>query len=140
MVKFFGRKKNTEKTYANGKIRITNLKNLNPESFVKEGLTKENIGEQISLVSVDGTLYLNRDNEYSEILAMVMEALMSASRYTLDQYRKMLRKKFPDIKDFNDITKLQNAGNEQIVQATAMLLVPFEIDRRRVEKLYYSRK
>lgn len=143
MVKIFGKnrkKESTEKVFANGKIRVRSFRDLEEKYFICEGLTEENIGKQTVLFAKDGAVFLNCENEQAETFARIYEAIIFEPQKTLEEFQKYFKKQNPGIKTFEDLARLDGEDNELIVQATAALLVPTEIQRRKIEKMYYSRK
>lgn len=132
-------KKKPEPIYkANGKIVLTDFDGLNPADFLYSDLTEENIKEKIAIVAYDGRLFVNRSMEYGEFFSEIFVQLIPQTRYTLDQYAKIYRKKYPDA-TFDNWYKISSDDKER-TYILAALLVPSEIKRRELEKKYYSRK
>lgn len=132
-------KKKPEPIYkANGKIVLVSFDGLNPLDFPYSDLTEENIKEKIAIVAYDGRLFVNRSMEYGEFFSEIFVQLISQTRYTLDQYAKIYRKKYPNA-TFDNWYKISSDDKER-TYILAALLVPSEIKRRELEKKYYSRK
>lgn len=130
---------NKNKTLANGKILIVNFKRLDPNSFKPlYNLTKESIVKESVLIASDGKVYINSKKEECDALATLFETLMSESRYTLEQYQESLKEVFPHIKSFEEWVGMQGTPGER-AQALVMLSIPAELQRRKIEKAYYSK-
>lgn len=86
----------------------------------------------------DGILFANRSMEYGEFFSEIFVQLIPQTRYTLDQYVKIYRKKYPNA-TFDNWYKISSDDKERTC-ILAALLVPAEISRRQLERKYYSRK
>lgn len=132
-------KKKPEPIYkANGKIVLTDFDGLSPTDFPYSDLTEENIKEKIAILRYDGILFVNRSMEYGEFFSEIFVQLIPQTRYTLDQFSKMYRKKYPNA-TFENWYEVQ-ADEKERTCILAALLVPAEIKRRELEKKYYSQK
>lgn len=132
-------KKKPEPIYkANGKIVLTDFDGLSPTDFPYSDLTEENIKEKIAILRYDGILFVNRSMEYGEFFSEIFVQLIPQTRYTLDQYVKIYRKKYPNA-TFDNWYKISSDDKER-TYILAALLVPSEIKRRELEKKYYSQK
>ena len=123
---------------AGGKIVLMSFDGLNPADFPYNDLTQENIGEQSSLLSCDGKLYINSAKEGYEYIWNIFGILVHETRYALEQYTKRYKKQFPDV-NFSNWGELQES-NEEKANILAALLVPAEVKRREIERAYYSKK
>lgn len=132
-------KKKPEPIYkANGKIVLVSFDGLNPLDFPYSDLTEENIKEKIAILRYDGILFVNRSMEYGEFLSEIFVQLIPQTRYNLDQFSKMYRKKYPNA-TFENWYEVQTDEKERTC-ILAALLAPTEISRRGLEKKYYSQK
>lgn len=132
-------KKKPEPIYkANGKIVLVSFDGLNPADFPYSDLTEENIKEKIAILRYDGILFVNRSMEYGEFLSEIFAQLIPQTRYNLDQFAKMYRKKYPNA-TFENWYEVQTDEKERTC-ILAALLAPTEARRRELEKKYYSRK
>lgn len=133
------KEKKAEPIYkANGKIVLVSFDGLNPADFPYSDLTEENIKEKIAILRYDGILFVNRSMEYGEFLSEIFVQLIPQTRYNLDQYVKIYRKKYPNA-TFDNWYKISSDDKER-TYILAALLVPSEIKRRELEKKYYSQK
>ena len=121
-----------------GKIVLTGFDGLNPADFPYTDLTEENIKEKIAILGYDGRIFVNYSMEYGEFFSEIFVQLIQQTRYNLDQFAKMYRKKYPNA-TFDNWYKIQVDEKERTC-ILAALLVPTEIYRRNVEKKYYSQK
>lgn len=127
------------KTFAGGKVIVTDFKRLNPDMFKPlYDLSKGQLKKQSFLCTPDGKLYLNKAANGVEMVAHIFELLVRESKNTLLDFQQEYQKLFPDIKDFDDWNTMQGT-NEDKVKAYAMLCVPAELKRREIE-LEYSGK
>ncbi len=132
-------KKKPEPIYkCGGKIVLTDFDGLSPTDFPYSDLTEENIKEKIAILRYDGILFVNRSMEYGEFFSEIFVQLIPQTRYTLDQYVKIYRKKYPNA-TFDNWYKISSDDKER-TYILAALLVPSEIKRRELEKKYYSQK
>lgn len=133
------KEKKAEPIYkANGKIVLVSFDGLNPADFPYSDLIEENIKEKIAILRYDGILFVNRSMEYGEFLSEIFVQLIPQTRYNLDQYVKIYRKKYPNA-TFDNWYKISSDDKER-TYILAALLVPSEIKRRELEKKYYSQK
>lgn len=140
MVKIFNkRKKDIERVIAGGKIIITDFKYLNPDDFNYCVNTKEELKEQLALLSPDGKLFVNSAQEGHEMIADIFKILIPETKQTLNEYLKIYKKQYYHIKTFNDWAKMQ-ADNKERTYALTMLLIPIEMKRRELEWAYYFKK
>lgn len=120
-----------------GKIVLTGFDGLDPKDFpYADGLTEENIGEQPTLLSFDGKMYVNQDLDTAEGLAVLYEILARNPQPVLDKWRRDSKKKFANV-TFDNLGGAIQDENER-ARALIYLLIPSEIARRKVEKAYYS--
>lgn len=133
-------KKSTEPIYkCGGKLVLTGFDGLNPSDFPSaNNLTEENIKEKIAILGYDGRIFVNCSMEYGEFFSEIFAQLIQLTRYNLDQFAKMYRKKYPNA-TFDNWYEIQVDEKERTC-ILAALLVPTEINRRNVEKKYYSQK
>lgn len=140
MVKFFNKKKkDVERVLANGKIIITDFKYLNPDDFNYCVKTKEELKEQLALLSPDGKLFVNSAQKGHEVISQIFQLLIPETKQTLNEYIKIYKKQYYYIKTFDDWTKMQ-ADDKERTYALTMLLIPIEIKRREAEWAYYFKK
>lgn len=121
----------------NGKIIVTDFRGLDPEGFVHKNLTKEKIVNEIFLVSVDGKVFLNKSDESSDILCRIFSLLMQESISSLKSYEKMAKRKYWYIHNIEDVGFMKT-GYDDKLKALARFLVPVEIERRKIERIYYE--
>lgn len=127
------------KTVCNGKIVIVDFRKLNPRDFEPiHHLDKKGIREELALCAQDGKIYINSRHEGAEILSDVLELLMKENKSTLLEYQDFIGRQYPNIKSFDDfITWSENNTNaEDRMQVFAILTIPIELQRRKIEQLY----
>lgn len=131
-------KKSTEPIYkCGGKIVLTDFDGLSLTDFPYNDLTEENIKEKIAILRYDGKLFVNRSMEYGEFFSEIFVQLIPQTRYNLDQFAKMYRKKYPNA-NFDNWYEVQTDEKERTC-ILAALLVSTEITRRELEKKYYQK-
>lgn len=123
---------------ANGKIVICDFKTLDPSDFLPlHNLHKSELIKELMLIAPDGKIYINYKIDGSQYVAGIFETIMQESQYTLDQYCKAFKPKYKKI-TFENIANMKGT-NEEITQAFALLCIPIEVKRRRIERNYYSK-
>lgn len=132
-----------EKVLCGGKLIVTNFKKLNPRFFAPlQNFTRKELIKQFALCMPDGKIYVNAAERVCDLVSGVLEVLMQESRAALEEYEREYGKKYPHIKNFDDwaawMEKAQKEGQENdIMYAFAVLMVPIELNRRKIEKAYY---
>lgn len=140
MVKFFNKKKkDVERVIAGGKIVITDFQYLNLDNFNYCVETKQELQEQLALLSFDGKLFINSTQEGHEVIADIFKLLIPGTKQTLNEYLKVYKKQYYYIKTFDDWAKMRK-DDEGRIHALTMLLIPIEIKRRELEWAYYFKK
>jgi len=125
-------------TKANGKIIICDFKTLNPADFLPlHNLHNRELQKELMLIAPDGKLYINSKRDGSDFVAAVFEAIISETQYTLDQYCRAFKSKFSKV-TFENISNMEGT-NEEITHAFTYLCIPAELQRRKIEKAYYSK-
>ena len=132
----FLKKKKEPIVKSNGKIVITDFSELNPNDFPDN--QSPNVEEQLAVLSSDGKVFVNKEKEEYEYLSNILEILIREPRYNLDQFAKHFKKRYPNI-NFSNWSEMQGDVKEK-TYVLAALLVPIEVKRRQIERLYYSRK
>ena len=129
---------NKKQTKANGKIVICDFKSLNPVDFLPlHNFSKKEMSKELCLISPCGNLYINSRIDGYDFLAGVFEIIIQESKYTLDQFCKMFKQKYSKI-TFANIADM-NGTNEEKTQAFTLLCIPVELQRRKIEREYYSK-
>ncbi len=140
MVKFFNKKKkDVERVIAGGKIIITDFKHLSLDDFNYCVKSKEELQEQLALLSPDGKLFVNSAQEGHEMIVDIFKLLIPETKQTLNEYIKIYKKQYYYIKTFDDWAKMQEDDKGRIYALT-MLLIPIEMKRRELEWAYYFKK
>lgn len=132
MVKLWKKEKEKkERILANGRLIVTDFKKLKKEDFpyFEDG--------DFFFLSCDGRIYLDSEEEANEAMIILLELLTRYSREDLRKWERECRKKFPDVKTVEDLTKYKN-NHEDFIKALSALLVPVEIKRRQMERAYYG--
>lgn len=123
---------------ANGKIVICNFNTLNPADFLPlQNLHKSELGKELILIAPDGKIYVNSKIEGYDFVTGVFETIIQESQYTLEQYYKAFKPKYSKV-TFENIANMKGT-NEEITQAFTLLCIPAELNRRKIEKSYYSK-
>lgn len=125
-------------TKANGKIVVCDFKTLNSVDFLPlHNLHKSELVKELMLVAPDGKIYINSKIEGYDFVAGVFEIIIQESQYTLEQYSKAFKLKYSKV-TFENIGNMKGT-NEEITQAFTLLCIPAELQRRKIEKAYYSK-
>lgn len=140
MVKIFNKKKkDIGKVIANGKIVIIDFQYLSLNDFNYCVETKQELQEQLALLSFDGKLFVNSTQQGHDVIANIFELLIPETKQTLNEYLKIYKKQYHHIKTFNDWAKMRK-DDEGRIYALTMLLIPIEVKRRELEWAYYFKK
>ena len=125
------------KKYANGTVIVTNFNKLDPEDFRPyHDLNKDAIKDESILCAYDGILYINSKLEDAATLAAsIFELLIRESKETLLGFQRSYKKKYPDIKNWDDFNAMAGTYEDK-VNAFAMLSIPAELKRREIEAKY----
>ena len=131
-----------EQIRGNGKIVFTDFCKLNPKDFeiLYKNITKKGLKEDVFLYSPDGRIFINSREDCGELLAEIFEWMMQRSQYAIEQFAKRTKQQFKDIKTLEDWGKYAaiETDNHKRINALGMLLVPAEVKRRQIEKMYYN--
>lgn len=128
-----------KKTLCNGKIVIVNFKKLKPQDFEPiHHLDAKSIKEELALCSADGRIYINSKQRWCRLVSSLFEILMKETRQVLQEYQEFISKKYPNIKTFDDfiLWSEQNEDGEARMQVFALLAIPIELQRRKIEQAY----
>lgn len=128
-----------KKTLCNGKIVIVNFKKLKPQDFEPiHHLDAKSIKEELALCSADGRIYINSKQRWCRLVSSLFEILMKETRQVLQEYQEFISKKYPNIKTFDDFVlwSEQNEDGEARMQVFALLAIPIELQRRKIEQAY----
>lgn len=128
-----------KKTLCNGKIVIVNFKKLKPQDFEPiHHLDAKSIKEELALCSVDGHIYINSKQRWCRLVSSLFEILMKETRQVLQEYQEFISEKYPNIKTFDDfiLWSEQNEDGEARMQVFALLAIPIELQRRKIEQAY----
>lgn len=128
-----------KKTLCNGKIVIVNFKKLKPQDFEPiHHLDAKSIKEELALCSADGRIYINSKQRWCKLVSSLFEILMKETRQVLQEYQEFISKKYPNIKTFDDfiLWSEQNEDGEARMQVFALLAIPIELQRRKIEQAY----
>ena len=126
-----------KKTLCNGKIVIVNFKKLKPQDFEPiHHLDAKSIKEELALCSADGRIYINSKQRWCRLVSSLFEILMKETRQVLQEYQEFISKKYPNIKTFDDfiLWSEQNEDGEARMQVFALLAIPIELQRRKIEQ------
>lgn len=127
------------KIMANGKLVFVNFKRLNPKLFYPiHTYSKNELKNQYCLCTPTGQIYINSSFEICKHVVGIMELLMQETRDVIVEYQENMQKKFPNVKTFDDLLKIDVKEKDNI-HAMAMLFVPLELARRDIEKAYYNK-
>lgn len=120
--------------YGNGLIIVTDFKNLNPTDFSPlYNETKKELQQNIFIISPDGRVFLNSREALSDVVRQIFEMLIRYDLKTLKKVSKSLRKKYPSVKNANDVVALPKDSR---YQALVMLMIPAELKRREIQSRY----
>ena len=131
MVDFFKKRKKADETQvlANGKIVITPFSKMDKTDFPQEDAV------EMFFLSPDGRIVFNSEEPANEALIQVYKILVNYSRADLEKWERRTKKRFPNIRTAEDLTKLESKEDEFV--ALVMLCIPGELNRRKIEKSYY---
>lgn len=138
MVKI-GRK---DKVLCGGKLILTNFKKLDPGFFNHVEDEQMDFFAKAGIVfTPDGKIYVDSHDKGIVSFVTIFEILMGEKKETLEEFQKIYSEKFPDIKDFDDLTARKWEDEEKNDQAKAlfMLSIPIELRRRELEMSYYGK-
>lgn len=122
----------------NKKIIVTDFRYLEPGIFKPVyNLTKKELVKEFILVTNDGRLYINSTNELHSFFADIFNILIAEDYATLEAYKNNYASRYPDIKNFEDWSKM-NISDDERTQIFAMLIIPMEFQRRNLEYMYYN--
>lgn len=127
-----------DKTIGNGKVIICDFRKLDPKNFIPVGMTKEKIKESLMLCSTDGKMYFKKGDPMAEWIADIFGLFVNETAANLNQYKLMYGKHFPKVKNIEDIEQIP-ADDPDRVHALAVVLVPVELNRRKIEAAYYGK-
>lgn len=136
--------RNKEKRLCCGKLVVTNFKKLNPESFkFLEISQKKQIKKELAICAPNGDIYINTAFKEYECIANIFEAVMQENKETLIVYIEHIKNQFPELRDINTFEEWGTYAAEQtnakkIVYSLAILIIPLELERRKIENKYYS--
>lgn len=127
-----------QKRLGNGKIIVANFCGLHQSDFgeVYRETGEIRFKDQVFLVSPDGRYYVNSRDENAEFLSGLFELLVQEKKKTLLECKEIFQKRFPNIRSFDDLDKMQGT-KEELTYALAMLIIPIELKRREIETNYY---
>lgn len=128
-----------KRTLCNGKIVIVNFKKLKPQDFEPiHHLDAKSIKEELALCSADGRIYINSKQRWCRLVSSLFEILMKETKQVLQEYQEFISKKYPNIKTFDDfiLWSEQNEDGEARMQVFALLAIPIELQRRKIEQAY----
>lgn len=122
----------------NGKLNVVDFRYLKPADFKPVyNLEKSDFVKETVIVSPEGYLYINSRIAGSAFLADIFETLMVEKQYTLEQYQKICKQDYPDV-TLENIADFDGSDSER-TKIFAGLVVPVELQRRRMEKEYFSK-
>lgn len=122
----------------NKKIIVTDFKHLEPSIFKPVyNLTKKELVKEFILVASDGRLYINSKNELHGFFVDIFNILVAEDYTTLEAYKNDCASRYPDIKTFEDWSKMK-VNNDERTQIFTMLIIPLEFKRREIESMYYN--
>lgn len=127
-----------DKTMGNGKVVICDFRKLDPTNFVPPGMTKEKMKNSLLLCSTDGKMYFKKGDPLAELIADVFDLLVNETVANLNQYKLMYGKLFPQVKKLEDIEHIP-ADDPNRIHALTVILVPVELNRRKIEAAYYGK-
>ena len=138
------RLKSKEKRLCSGKLIVTDFKRLNPKNLLLvEDLTSEQLNRELAVCTADGRVYVNIRIAGHELFCGVFENLMSEDIKTLEEFQEIYSEKFSHIKTFSDwgawTATATEEDDKELTLALAMLLIPTELQRRKIESNYYGK-
>lgn len=126
------------KTLANGKLIVVDFRNINPHDFAPlYKLSKDAVCQEMAMVAPNGSIYVNAAKPGHKTIAGMFELFMAESVDTLKGYQVIYQKKYPKIKTFDDWIYMKGNASDRMY-ALAVLSVPIELERRKIEKSYYG--
>lgn len=129
------------KRLCDGKLIVTDFKRLNPKNLpLIQDFTPEQFNKEVAACTITGKIYVNASIEGNDVISGIFENFMTQDIETLNGFQEIYSKKFPHIKNF-DVWSTWAAAEEdsqQITFALAMLMVPVELQRRKIESNYYG--
>ena len=134
--------KNKEKRLCNGKLIVTDFKRLNLKNLLLiQDFTLEQFNKEIATCTVDGKIYVNASIDGNEMVYGIFENFMTQDIKTLKGFQEIYKEKFPHIQTFDDWSNWVTVAEDrqQIIFALAVLMVPVELQRRKIEANYYGK-
>lgn len=134
--------KNKEKRLCGGKLVVTDFKRLDPKNLLLiQDFTLEQFNKAIAICTADGKIYVNVSIEGNEMVYGIFENFMTQDIETLKGFQEIYKEKFPHIQTFDDWSNWVTVAEDrqQIIFALATLMVPVELQRRKIEASYYGK-
>ncbi len=127
------------------KIIIADFSLLKEEDFPFYDFSKEKIEDYNNVISADGKLYINKNyKELAEIVVPIFNMLTRQSAKALKRFkdvnfRKYWRYDLTNFTDFLEQKLKEKNGEVEAVECLMYLLIPIELERRKIEKWYYEK-
>lgn len=127
------------------KIIIVDFSLLREEDFPFSDFSKEKIENCNNVISADGKLYINKNyKELAEIVVPIFNMLTRQSAKALKRFKDVNFRKYwqYDLTNFTDFIeqKLKEKNGEvEAAECLMYLLIPIELERRKIEKWYYEK-
>lgn len=127
------------------KIIIADFSLLKEEDFPFSDFSKEKKENCNNVISADGKLYINKNcKELAEIVVPIFNMLTRQSAKALKRFKDVNFRKYwqYDLTNFTDFLeqKLKEKNGEvEATECLMYLLIPIELERRKIEKWYYER-
>ena len=129
---------NKRQEFANGKIVVIDFRKLNINDF-KPYYGEDDLKDRGVLFAIDGKVFIDSRDMWCVTFRTAFEIMIPLSRYELECMRKTYRAKHPNIKNQKDLNKMNFEDTESLKEALMIVMIPFEIERREIERKYYAK-
>lgn len=130
MVNFLKKKKKDE-VFANGRVIITDFKELKKDDF------PQHEDGDVFFLHYDGRIFFDSENEASEPIVSILKILTQYSKADLRKWERKCKRLYPNIKTLKDLEKFEGDG-EDFAKALSMFFVPLELESRDMQRAYYG--
>lgn len=125
------KKKEKKETFANGRIIVTDFKNLKKEDFPQCERA------DMFFLDYDGRICIDSGNEANAAIISILKIISQYPQAELRKWEKKQKRKYTDVRTVEDLARFEK-DNVGFMNVLTLFLIPLECKSRQLRRRYYG--